>query len=129
VSRGVELSAEAGVALEEITRSAQESGDRVAQIVAAVSQQTRAASQVSELMERLRTEVDDISQACREQQQGSEIVHDGSEAMQGMARELHETAERQGRDSEQISHGLEGAGRSLHAAYQALQKDVPRFDT
>ena len=65
VAQGVELSAEAGIALEEINRSAKESGDRVAQIVAAVSQQTRAASQVSELMEQLRTEVDDISALMR----------------------------------------------------------------
>jgi methyl-accepting chemotaxis protein len=174
VALGVELSAEAGIALEEINRSAQESGDRVAQIVAAVSQQTRAASQVSELMEQLRTEVDDISDACRQQRHGSEIVRDGSEAIQGMARELHGTAERQSHDTEQISRGiesvrkavveihaalneqsvacrqvaglleevhgrsqsnetsaqdLEGAGRSLENAHEALRESVARFDT
>jgi methyl-accepting chemotaxis protein len=174
VARGVQLSAEAGIALEEITRSARESGDHVAQIVAAVSQQTRAASQVAALMERLRAEVDDISAACREQQTGSEIVRDESEAMQGMARDLHGTAERQSRDTEQISRGiesvrkavveihaalneqsvacrqvaglleevhartqsnqesvqgLEGAGRALIGAHEALRQGVARFDT
>jgi len=122
VARGVELSAEAGVALEEITRSAKESGDRVAQIVAAVSQQTRAASQVAELMERLRGEVDDISEACREQQSGSEIVREGSEAMQGMARELHGTAERQSRDTEQISRGIESVRKAVVEIHAALDE-------
>ena len=122
VARGVELSAEAGVSLEGITEAARESGDRVAQIVSAVSQQTSAAAQVAELMARLRTEVDEIADSCRTQEQGSRVVHDGSDAMQEMARDVHGTAERQSQDTRQISVGIDSVRKAVADIHVALDE-------
>ena len=51
---GVDLTAEAGSSLEEITRASRESGERISRILTAVREQARAASHVVELMERVR---------------------------------------------------------------------------
>ena len=122
VARGVELSAEAGVSLEGITAAARESGDRVAQIVSAVSQQTTAAARVAELMVLLRTEVDGIAESCRQQQQGSTVVRDGSDAMQEMAKDVHGTADRQSQDTSQISAGIDSVRKAVVDIHVALDE-------
>ena len=76
VALGVDLSAEAGESLEEITRASRQSGTRIAGIVSAVREQAKAASHVVELMERVRGGVEQIRAAAAEQDRGNEVVHE-----------------------------------------------------
>ncbi len=81
VASGVDLSAEAGVSLEEITRASRESGTRIAGIVTAVREQAEAAGHVVDLMERVRSGVEEIRSASGEQKRKNDAVYRGSIAM------------------------------------------------
>jgi methyl-accepting chemotaxis protein len=118
---GVERSAEAGESLEAITRTARESGQRIAEIVQAVQEQTRAASHVQALMERVRTSVEQLRGATREQEQGNEVVLRGAATMRDVAQQVHRTTEEQARGGNQIRQGIEVVRQAVERIYQALQ--------
>jgi methyl-accepting chemotaxis protein len=71
VASGVDLSAEAGMALEEITAASQDSGSRISGIVTSLREQAKAAGHVVDLMERVRAGVDVIREATAEQNRGN----------------------------------------------------------
>ncbi|HEY5657873.1 MAG TPA: methyl-accepting chemotaxis protein, partial [Myxococcota bacterium] len=97
VASGVELSAEAGMALEEITRASRDSGNRISGIVTSLREQARAAGHVVELMERVRTGVDEIRAASAEQDRGNVVVFQGSVMMREIAQQVRGTTEEQAR--------------------------------
>jgi len=118
---GVERSAEAGESLEAITRTARESGQRIAEIVQAVQEQAKAASHVQELMDRVRTSVEQLRSATREQEQGNEVVLSGATTMRDVAQQVHRTTEEQARGGNQIRGGIEIVRQVVERIYQALQ--------
>jgi methyl-accepting chemotaxis protein len=118
---GVERSAEAGESLEAITRTARESGGRIAEIVQAVQEQARAANHVQELMERVRGGVEHLRAAMREQEQGHEVVLRGTAGMRDAAQQVHRTTEEQARGGNQIRAGIEVVRQAVEQIHQALQ--------
>jgi methyl-accepting chemotaxis protein len=118
---GVERSAQAGESLEAITRTARESGQRIAEIVGAVQEQARAAHHVQALMDRVRTSVEQLRNATREQEQGNEVVLRGSTTMRDVAQQVHRTTEEQARGGNQIRSGIEVVRQAVERIYQALQ--------
>ena len=122
VASGVDLSAEAGVSLEEITRASRESGSRIAGIVTAVREQAKAASHVVELMERVRGGVEQIRGAAAEQDRGNEVVHVSSVAMREVAQQVRGTTEEQARGSGRIRESVEGVREAVEHINRALQE-------
>jgi methyl-accepting chemotaxis protein len=122
VASGVDLAAEAGVSLEEITRASRESGQRITGIVAAVREQARAASHVVELMERVRTGVEEIRTAAVEQDRGNEVVHRGSLAMRDVAQQVRGTTQEQARGSGRIRESVEGVREAVERINEGLQE-------
>jgi methyl-accepting chemotaxis protein len=118
---GVERSAEAGESLEAITRTARESGSRIAEIVQAVQEQARAANHVQTLMERVRSGVDQLRHATHEQEQGHEQVLRGTAGMRDVAQQVHRTTEEQARGGNQIRQGIEVVRAAVEQIHRALQ--------
>jgi methyl-accepting chemotaxis protein len=122
VAEGVDLTAEAGSSLEEITRASRESGERISGILTAVREQARAGSHVVELMERVRGGVEEIRSAASEQERGHEVVHRGSVAMRDVAGQVRATTEEQARGSSRIRESIEGVRDAVEQINAALQE-------
>jgi len=120
VSAGVALSTDAGDALEEITRVARESGDRISQIVVAVKEQTQASGYVAELMESVRERVESIHQASYEQDRGNDVILRSVVSMRDIAQQLQTTTGEQARGSLRISESIEGVRSATKAINDAL---------
>jgi len=122
VARGVARSREAGDSLEEITGASRFSGARVDEIVAAVQEQTRAASFVFEMMEQVNGSVEKIRNATLDQERGNQVVHGSAMAMRDVARQLQGTTAEQAQGQARIGESIEGirdAVEAIHAAIQA----------
>ncbi len=117
---GVDLVAHAGVSLEQITRSARESGAWIAEIVTAVREQTRAAAHVAELVERVRVGVEQIRSASGEQERGNEVVLSAALAMRELAQQVHRTTEEQARGGGHIHQGVEAVAEGAARIHGAL---------
>ena len=122
VASGVDLSAEAGMALEEITEASRQSGDRIGGIVAALREQAKAAGHVVGLMERVRGGVDEIRQAAAEQDRGNEVVFQGAVTMREVALQVRGTTEEQARGSSRIRESVEGVREAVEQINAALQE-------
>lgn len=122
VASGVELSAEAGLSLEEITRNSRESGTRIGEIVTAVQEQTKAASHVVELMERVRSGVEQIRSAGAEQDHGNEVVHRSALTMREVAQQVRRTTEEQSRGFGRIRESVEGVREAVEQINGSLQE-------
>jgi len=122
VASGVDLSAEAGLSLEEITRASRGSGARIVGMVTAVREQAKAANHVVELMERVRIGVDLIRSAAVEQERGNEVVYRGSVAMREVTQLVRGTTEEQARGSVRIRESMEGVRDAVERINAALQE-------
>ncbi len=122
VASGVDLTAEAGLSLEAINRSAQESGTRIGSIVNAVREQARAASFVLELTERVRGGVEEIRGATDEQRRGTESIHRNTAAMRDAARQVRSTTQEQARGAGRIRESVEGVRSAVEQINDALQE-------
>jgi methyl-accepting chemotaxis protein len=120
VVKGVELSGEAGVALEAITASTHESADRIHEIVGAVREQAKGASEVSALIDHLNEEFERIRSASEEEAQQSERVRDLSEAIQELAKSVHRSAEEQVKNATHLAGGIEAVGENTRQINTAL---------
>lgn len=107
VQKGVELAAEAGVSLEEITAAARDSGGRIQEIVQAVQDQTRAAAHVADLMERVSQGVGIIRSAGKEQERGNEVVMNSTTTVRDVAQQVNRTTEEQARGASRIRDSME----------------------
>lgn len=118
VASGVDLSAEAGVSLEEITRASRESGTRIAEIVTAVREQAEAAGHLVDLMERVRSGVEEIRSASGKQRRGNDAVYRGAIAMREVVEGVRGTSPR---GSVRILESVEQVRESAEQIYVALQ--------
>jgi methyl-accepting chemotaxis protein len=122
VVSGVELSAEAGLSLEEITRTSRSSGLRIEGIVTSVREQAKATGHVIALMDRVRRGVDEIRAAAGEQDRGNEVVYRGSEAMREVALQLRSTTQDQSRGSSRMREGVEEVRETVERINASLQE-------
>ena len=122
VASGVDLSAEAGMALEEITHTSQQSGTHIASIVSSLREQAKAAGHVVDLMERVRGGVQEIRRAAAEQDRGNVVVYQGSVTMRDVALQVRGTTEEQARGSVRIRESVEGVRQAVERINGALQE-------
>ena len=122
VQDGVDLSAQAGVALEEITAAAQRSGERIQEIAAAVVEQGRAAGHVEGLMERVSERVEQIRQAGAEQRRGNDVVMRGAIVMREVAQQTQRTTEEQSSGAGRIRDSMESVRDVVEHIHGALQQ-------
>ncbi|HKA13732.1 MAG TPA: methyl-accepting chemotaxis protein [Myxococcota bacterium] len=122
VASGVDLSAEAGMALEEITAASQDSGTRITGIVSSLREQAKAAGHVVDLMERVRGGVDVIREATAEQNRGNVVVFQGAVTMREVALQVRGTTEEQARGSVRIRESVEGVREAVERINSALQE-------
>jgi methyl-accepting chemotaxis protein len=122
VANGVERSAEAGMALEAITKASRESGTRMAGIVGAVQAQSQAAVHVVELMEKVRDGVDQIRAASVEQDRGHNVLSQSSVTMRDVAQQVRGTTEEQARGAGRIRDSIEGVRVVVEQINGALQE-------
>ncbi len=122
VASGVEMAAEAGLSLEGITRSSRESGQNINGIVLAVREQTKAASHVVALMDRVRDGVTQIAAASADQDRGNEIVYRSSITMREVAQQVSRTTEEQSQGFGRIRENVEGVREAVENIDGSLQK-------
>ena len=122
VQGGVDLSAQAGVALEEITAAARHSGERIQEIVHGMREQTRAASHVEQLTLGVTEKVEQIRGSCREQTRGNEVVMRGSLVMRDVAQQTQRTTEEQARGALRIRDSIESVREAVDRIHAALQQ-------
>jgi methyl-accepting chemotaxis protein len=122
VQGGVDLSAEAGTSLEEITRAARTSGVRIEEIVQAVREQANEATRVSDLMSQVNRSVDEIRSGGQEQGRGNEIVMRGAVVIRDVAQQTHRTTEEQARGAGRIRESIESVREAVDTIHVALQE-------
>jgi len=122
VARGVERSVEAGLSLESITKASRQSGERMSGIVLAVQAQAKASGHVVELMERVRSGVEQIRDATQEQERSHAVVSASSVMMRDVAQQVRGTTEEQARGSSRIRESIEGVRLAVEQIHGALQE-------
>ncbi len=122
VASGVELSAAAGLSLDEITSSSRESGQRIGEIVSAVREQTKAASHVVALMDTVRDGVTAIVSASADQDRGNEVVYRSSATMRDVTQQVRRTTEEQSRGFVRIRESIEGVREVVENINGSLQE-------
>ncbi len=124
VQQGVELAAEAGVSLKEITGAARDSGGRIQEIVQSVQEQTRAAAHVADLMERVSGGVGIIRSAGEEQERGNEVVMNSTTAVRDVAQQVSRTTEEQARDASRIRESMESVRDAVDRMNASLRQQT-----
>ena len=122
VQGGVSLAAEAGVALEEITHAARQSGDHIRGIVGSVKEQVTASGHIIALMDRVRTRVDQIRKAGLQHERGNEVVRRGAQAMREMAQQVTSTTREQARGTGGLARSVELVKDAVAEIHHALQQ-------
>jgi methyl-accepting chemotaxis protein len=122
VQSGVDLSAQAGVALEEITAAARHAGERIQEIVQAMREQTRAATHVEQLSQGVTERVDEIRTSVKEQSRGNEVVMRGSLVMRDVAQQTQRTTEEQARGAMRIRDSIESVREAVDRIHASLQQ-------
>ncbi len=122
VQSGVDLSAQAGIALEEITAAARNSGERIQEIVQAMREQTRAATHVELLIDGVSQRVEQIRGAMQEQSRGNEVVMRGSLVMRDVAQETQRTTEEQAHGAARIRDSIESVREAVDRIHGSLQQ-------
>ncbi len=124
VASGVERSGEAGQALEEITEISRQSGLRIREIVVSVQEQSKAATHVASLMERVRSGVQAIQNASLEQEKGNERVFNATQAMSEVAQQVHLTTTEQASGLARIRESVSGVRDQMDSIDAALQEQA-----
>lgn len=118
---GVDLSAEAGRTLEEITDASRQNGVRIGEIVASVREQTKAAGHVVVLMEKVRDSADEISTASSEQDRGNEVIYRSALTMREVAQQVRRTTEEQSLGFGRIRDSVEGVRSTVERMTRTLR--------
>jgi len=121
VAAGVDLSQQAGAALDEITRASRDSGRHIHEILRSVQEQSKAAGHVARMMDRVSEGVEAIKRATQEQDRGNEAVSRSTVAMREVAQQLHATTEEQSRGGLRIRESIDGVRSAVESINAALQ--------
>jgi methyl-accepting chemotaxis protein len=124
VMSGVDLSAEAGRTLEEITEASRQNGVRIGEIVSSVREQTRAAGHVVELMEKVRDSADEISSASVEQDASNEVIYRSALTMREVAQQVRATTEEQSHGFGRIRESVEGVRSTVEHITGSLHEQA-----
>jgi methyl-accepting chemotaxis protein len=124
VMSGVDLSAEAGRTLEEITEASRQNGVRIGEIVTSVREQTKAAGHVVKLMEKVRDSADEISTASGEQDRGNEVIYRSALTMREVAQQVRRTTEEQSLGFGRIRESVEGVRSTVEHINGALREQA-----
>jgi methyl-accepting chemotaxis protein len=119
---GVEVAAEAGVSLQEITEAARLSGERTSQIVEAMRAQATSAKVVRDLMAHVTLQVEGIRHTGEKQVTGSESNLQAALVVGGIAKELQQAAEDQTVGTSKIRDNMGQVRESVDEINQALQE-------
>ncbi len=122
VQSGVELAAEAGESLEEITGATRESGNRMLEIVAAMHEQNEAVSRVVRLMQHVLSGVEQIRTAGIEQGAANEAVLRGTSVMREVARQVSGATGQQAQSAARIGDNVEAVRRAVEEINRILQE-------
>jgi methyl-accepting chemotaxis protein len=122
VENGVALSEEAGRSLVEINEAARESGERMREVGAAVSQQAAGAAHVAQLIERVHRDLEKIRRAAREQHQGSEIVQTNAGLSKEAAHTINRATEDQAGNAGDIAQSFESVRGTVDEIDHALKE-------
>ena len=122
VAVGSQLWSAAGSSWEAIARASRETGERMAGIVGAVREQSRASGHVLDLMERVREGVESIRRAAAEQDRGNEAISRSAGTMREVALQVRGTTAEQARGSARIRESVEGVSAAVERINQALQE-------
>ena len=122
VGSGVNLSAEAGVALENITNASREAGDRIGEIVNAVREQSKAAAHVVGLMDKVRDGAEQIRTASNEQVRGNELVLRNASAMNEVAMQVSNATEEQAGGAHRMRDAIESVRTAVEKINRSLQE-------
>jgi methyl-accepting chemotaxis protein len=120
VDQGVSRADEADGALDVITEAARDSGARIAEIVTAVTEQTKAAAHVVDLMERVRAGVEHIRRAGQEQDRGNESMLASTEVMREIAQRVRGTTREQSQGAGRIADGVAAVSDAVERINDAL---------
>lgn len=118
VESGVNLSHEAGEALNKILDSAQSSAGMVREIADAMQEQARGSSGITESIDKLREMVRQINSATSQQTQGSTQILQAVESMRDLTQHVRQATSEQKSGSEMISRAAEQMIEQTHAIFQ-----------
>jgi methyl-accepting chemotaxis protein len=122
VNRGVGLSSDAGNALEAITRTARENGERIAELVVSVEEQARAVSLVADLMVQLRTGTGQIRRAVDEQGNSVRLLRENANLMGDAAKKVEHATDEQARGTTGIRQNMDSVRESVGQINRALHE-------
>lgn len=129
VKKGVELTAEAGSALEEITDAARMSSGHISEIVGAFKEHAQTSQQLVGLMESVRTGVQGIQTAGHEQRKGGILVQGNAVNVDQIAKQVRGTAEEQDRGAAQIAESMTRIREEVNGINDVLQVQNHRCST
>jgi methyl-accepting chemotaxis protein len=122
VASGVGRAEAAGVALEEITAAARDSGARMGEIVASTSAQNQAAADVLAQTERVRGAAESLRVASDEQDRGNEVMLRSATELRGVATDVRSSIESQGAGAARIGSGIAMVRESMESINRALSE-------
>jgi len=122
VNRGIAFSSDAGSALDAITRTARVNGERIAEVVASVEEQTRAVAVVADLMTRLRAGTGQIRQAADEQDSSMRLLRESANQMGAAAKQVEHATEEQAQGTTGIRQNMDSVRASVGQINRALHE-------
>lgn len=122
VDRGVEVSAEAELALKKILDSSQKSTTMVNAIARATVEQAKGSKQVTDAIGRIAETVQQIAAATAEQARGSELIMGSAEKMRMITQHVERSQKEQAQGNKLIGTAIEAISQmvnNLHRAQRA----------
>jgi methyl-accepting chemotaxis protein len=119
VDRGVEVSAEAELALKKILDSSQKSTNMVGAIARATVEQAKGSKQVTDAISRIAETVQQIAAATAEQARGSELIMSSGEKMRVITQHVERSQQEQQNGSRQITTAIENISQMVSNLHKA----------
>ncbi len=122
VIEGMNLSKDAGSALNKILESADKSAQMSKEIEKATKEQSRGLHQVNEAVQRITNMVRQIAQATQEQMKGSDQIISSVEKMRDISRQVRQATIEQTKGSKQINDAVENVNHKVHSIVKATKE-------
>jgi methyl-accepting chemotaxis protein len=124
VDRGVEVSADAELALKKILDSSQKSTTMVNAIARATVEQAKGSKQVTDAIGRIAQTVQQIAAATAEQARGSELIMTSAEKMRVVTQQVERSQQEQSHGSRHISTAMENISRMVQSLHKAQRSQT-----